>query len=199
MPARPRSPRRPSPSFGSPVARPLLAGALLAAILSAVLPGATLGAQTLRGSRAAVDRAFHTAKRRDLPFVRSRREVERLAREGDYVRLATTRDVRLKGVTTPYVRPLTRSFLRTFAARYQRSCGGPLVVTSAMRPTSVRLVNSTQRSVHPTGMAVDLRAPAGSCRSWMRRELLAYERRGVVDATEERHPAHFHVVVYRAP
>jgi hypothetical protein len=33
----------------------------------------------------------------------------------------------------------------------------------------------------------------------MRRELLAYERRGVVDATEERRPAHFHVVVYRAP
>ena len=48
-------------------------------------------------------------------------------------------------------------------------------------------------------MALDLRAPGGSCRSWMRRELLAYERRGVVDATEERHPAHFHVVVYREP
>ena len=182
-------------SLGSPAARRLLACALL----SAVLPVASLGAQTLRGSRAAVDRAFHTAKRRDLPFVRSRREVERLAREGDYVRLSSTRNVRLKGVTTPYVRPLTRSFLTTFAARYQRSCGGPLVVTSAMRPTSIRLVNSTVKSVHPTGMALDLRAPGGSCRSWMRRELLAYERRGVVDATEERHPAHFHVVVYRAP
>ena len=184
--------------LGSTVARRLLACALLSAVVP-VVSVATLGAQTLRGSRAAVDRAFHTAKRRDLPFVRSRREVERLAREGDYVRLSATRNVRLKGVTTPYVRPLTRSFLNTFAARYQRSCGGPLVVTSAMRPTSIRLANSTEKSVHPTGMALDFRAPAGACRSWMRRELLAYEKRGVVDATEERRPAHFHVVVYRAP
>jgi len=187
------------PSPGSPAARRLLACALLSVVPTAVLPVASLGAQTLRGSRAAVDRAFHTAKRRELPFVRSRREIERRAAEGDYVRLSATRNVRLRGVTTPYVRPLTRSFLGTFAARYQRSCGGPLVVTSAMRPTSIRLANSTVKSVHPTGMALDLRAPGGSCRGWMRRELLAYERRGVVDATEERYPAHFHVVVYRAP
>ncbi|MGZ8455576.1 MAG: DUF5715 family protein [Gemmatirosa sp.] len=185
----------------SPVARRLLACALFLAAAPA-LPGAadaSLGAQTLRGSRAAVDRAFHTAKRRELPFVRSRREVERRARVGDYVRLSASRNVRLKGVTTPYVRPLTRSFLSTFAARYRKSCGDALVVTSAMRPTSMHLVNSTQKSVHPTGMALDLRAPGGSCRNWMRKELLAYEKRGVVDATEERRPAHFHVVVYRAP
>ena len=199
MPARQHSAVPPSASSGPLVARRRLACAILSACLPVALPVATLGAQTLRGSRAAVDRAFHTAKRRELPFVRSRREIERRAAEGDYVRLSATRNVRLKGVTTPYVRPLTRSFLSTFAARYQQSCGEPLVVTSAMRPTSIRLVNSTAKSVHPTGMALDLRAPGGSCRGWMRRELLAYERRGVVDATEERHPAHFHVVVYRAP
>lgn len=184
----------------SPVARRLLACALVLAAAPA-LPDAdaSLGAQTLRGSRAAVDRAFHTAKRRDLPFVRSRHEAERRAREGDYVRLSASRNVRLKGVTTPYVRPLTRTFLSTFAARYRQSCGDALVVTSAMRPTTVRLANSTVKSVHPTGMALDFRAPSGSCRNWMRKELLAYEKRGVVDATEERRPAHFHVVVYRAP
>src|SRR3712207_7588571 len=41
------------------------------------------------------------------------------------------------------------------------------------------LVNSTEKSVHPTGMALDMRIPRGRCRDWMRRELLAYERRGV--------------------
>jgi hypothetical protein len=182
------------PSRPAPVR---LAAALLA--LAVALPAAPLAAQTLRGSRDAVDRAFHTAKRRDLPFARTRREIERRARTGDYVRLSSTNAVRLKGVSAPYVRPATRSFLGAFAARYRRECGGPLVVTSAMRPTTVHLRNSSQRSVHPTGMALDLRAPGGSCRGWMRRELLAYERRGVVDATEERRPAHFHVVVYRAP
>lgn len=175
----------------------VLAGAAAPLLLAAA--ARPLHAQTLRGSRDAVDRAFRTAQRRDLPFVRSRRELERLARDGEYVRLGASRNVRLKGVGAPYVRPTTRSFVATFAPRYRQACGEPLTVTSAMRPTSVRLPNSVVKSVHPTGMALDLRAPGGSCRAWLRKELLGYERRGIVDATEERHPAHFHVVVYRAP
>ena len=198
MTARPLPPSVPLPSV---VARRLLACACTCTAAASLLlaPTRELSAQTLRGSRAAVDRAFHTAKHRDLPFVRSRRDIERGARVGSYVRLSASRDVRLRGVGAPFVRPATRAFLGTFAPRYRAACGEPLVVTSAMRPTSVRLPNSTTRSVHPTGMALDLRAPGGSCRNWLRRELLAYERRGVVDATEERRPAHFHVVVYRAP
>jgi hypothetical protein len=50
-------------------------------------------------------------------------------------------------------------------------------------------------SVHPTGMAVDLRRPSGRCLTWLRRTLLAAERRGAIEATEERHPPHFHVAV----
>lgn len=103
------------------VARLRMPRVLRACALLAVAPllGATLDAQTLRGSRDAVDRAYRTAQRRDLPFVRSRREVERRARAGDYVRLSSSRSVRLRGVSTPYVRPATRRFLTTFAARYQ--------------------------------------------------------------------------------
>jgi hypothetical protein len=48
-------------------------------------------------------------------------------------------------------------------------------------------------------MAVDLRRPGGRCRTWLRTELLSMERAGTIDATEERFPAHFHLVVYRAP
>ncbi|MDF1503012.1 DUF5715 family protein [Roseisolibacter sp. H3M3-2] len=179
----------------------LLAALLPAAALLLALPAAPApaAAQTLRGSRGAVDRAFHTAKRRDLAFTRNRREIERGARKGAYVRLTASPSVRLKGVSAPFVRPTTRSFLATFAPRYRAACGEPLTVTSAMRPTSLHLRNASTRSVHPTGMALDFRAPGAACRSWMRRELLAYEKRGVVDATEERRPAHFHVVVYRAP
>jgi hypothetical protein len=63
-----------------------------------------------------------------------------------------------------------------------------------MRPTSMHLANSVQKTVHPTGMAVDLRAPQrAGCRSWMRTALLGLERQGVVNATEEHRPAHFHV------
>ena len=156
---------------------------------------------SLRGSKAAVDGAYRRARRDGLPFARSRREIERGAREGEYVRLArSTSAYRLRGVAVPYVRAETRAFVASFGADYRRSCGEPLTVTSAMRPTSMHLANSVQKTVHPTGMAVDLRAPRRSaCRNWMRSSLLGLERQGVLNATEERRPAHFHVVVFRAP
>ena len=72
-----------------------------------------------------------------------------------------------------------------------------MVVTSAVRPTSMRLANSVDKSVHPTGMAVDLRKPRNSrCLSWLRNTLVALESAGVVDAVEERNPPHFHVAVF---
>jgi hypothetical protein len=155
----------------------------------------------LRGSKAAVDQAYVAAKRDGVAFARSRREIERGAREGDYVPLSrSAANYRLRGVSMPYVRPATRAFVAQFGADYRRSCGEPLTVTSAMRPTSMHLANSVEKTVHPTGMAVDLRVPQRArCRAWMRTALIGLERRGVVNATEERRPAHFHVVVYQAP
>ena len=71
------------------------------------------------------------------------------------------------------------------------------MVTSGIRPRSMRLVNSVDKSVHPTGMAVDLRKPARSaCLSWLRRTLSAIEADGRIEATEEHHPPHFHVAVF---
>ena len=187
------APRRARPllAFG-----PWLAAAALGAAAVAARP---VAAQTLRGSPRAIERAHSVAVRRGLAFRSSRREVERLASRGHYVALSGGRNYRLRGVTMPYVLPATRAFVQSFAADYRRACGSPLVVTSAMRSSGRLLPNSTPLSVHPTGMAVDLRAPTGRCRSWLRSSLLRYERSGVVDATEERHPAHFHVVVYREP
>lgn len=159
------------------------------------------GAASLRGSHAAVDRAYDEAVREGLPFVHSNAELERRAGEGEYVALSrSTATYQLKGVTSPYVRPATRNFVTKFAADYARQCGEPLTVTSAMRPTSIRLRNSVEKTVHPTGIAVDLRASrSAGCRSWMRATLLDMENAGTIDATEEHHPPHFHVVVLREP
>ena len=171
----------------------------LALALALLLPAASLRAQvTLRGSTRSVERAHATAVARGLPFHRSRATIERGARGGAYVRLVNTATYRLRGVGVPYVLPSTHALLGELAARYRRQCGERLVVTSGMRLTISRLINSTPKSVHPTGLAFDLRAPRGRCRGWIRRELLALERSGVVDATEERFPPHLHVVVYRA-
>ncbi len=155
-------------------------------------------AQSLRGSRASVERAHAWAVARDLPFQPSRRAVERAARDGGYVRLVNGSGYRLRGVSVPYVLPATAVWVGDMATQYRKACRTPMTVTSAMRPTALRLRNSTEQSVHPTGLAVDLRAPRGRCRGWLRTALLGMERRGVIDATEERSPAHFHVVVYGA-
>ena len=178
--------------------RPLVSGLAIALLAGALAP-APAAAQTLRGSPTAVERAHRFAVRRGLAFRSSRRDVERAAQRGHYVTLRSTRNYKLKGVTMPYVLPATRAFVQAFSGDYRRACGEQLVITSAMRSASRLLPNSTPLSVHPTGMAVDLRAPRGRCRSWLRSSLLRLERRGVVDATEERFPAHFHVVVYRSP
>jgi hypothetical protein len=69
-----------------------------------------------------------------------------------------------------------------------------------MRPRSFRLVNSVDKSVHPTGMAIDLRRPANArCLAWLRRTLLALDGNGVIEAVEERNPPHFHVAVFPNP
>jgi len=63
------------------------------------------------------------------------------------------------------------------------------------------LPNGSDRSVHPTGMAVDLRS-AGlptACRRWLESVLLDLEGKGVLEATKERAPAHYHVVVFPKP
>ena len=158
-----------------------------------------LHAQSLRGSKAKVERAYQFARREGIEFNASRTDVRDGVKEGDYVRLQSGPNMRLKGVAVPYVLPATRDFVTRLAASYRQACRAPLVVTSAMRPTTLqeRLPNGVAKSVHPTGMAVDLRVPGGSCRPWLRKTLLAESRSGTVDATEEHHPAHFHVIVFR--
>ena len=61
----------------------------------------------------------------------------------------------------------------------------------------MRLINSVDKSVHPTGMAVDLRRPnAGRCLDWLRTTLVSLEARGLLEATQERNPPHFHVAIF---
>ena len=68
------------------------------------------------------------------------------------------------------------------------------MVTSLTRPTKEQPRNASKRSVHPAGIAVDLRVPPRQCRQWLRETLSAWERLGFVEATRERRPPHFHVV-----
>ena len=82
------------------------------------------------------------------------------------------------------------------SAQYHSSCGEKLTVTSLLRPRDRQPANSVAHSVHPTGMAIDLRIPSSQkCRAWLERTLLSLEKQHVVEATWERYPPHYHVAV----
>lgn len=145
-------------------------------------------------------------------------EQQRIAQEHDFTYLDTGADVQrfvdlellvpvpgnedygLTSLSFPYARPEVRLFVERLARQYRSACGEKLVVTSLTRPHNRQPRNASRRSVHPTGMAVDLRVSSNStCRNWLGSALLSMEGSGVINATRERHPPHFHVAVYPNP
>lgn len=172
--------------------RVLAAGAVLL-----VVTGGELGAQSLRGSASSVNEMHRTARNRGLAFLRTSTAVRRAVQSGKLVRLSSTKHYSVKRMSHPYVQASTRTFLQRLAAQYYSACGERLVVTSAVRPLNRQPRNGSPKSVHPTGMAVDLRKPAkASCLTWLRARLLELEGAGSIEATEEFRPPHFHVAVY---
>lgn len=146
---------------------------------------------------ASVDRQNAIAQQHDYTFLDTGDRVRSFASNGILVRVQPNRDFTLRGVSFPYARPEVDLFVRRLGAQYRAMCGEQLVVTSLTRPTSGQPANASDRSVHPTGMALDLRRPQGpKCRSWLEGVLLSLERAGVAEATLERFPVHYHVAVF---
>lgn len=156
-------------------------------------------ATLLRGSRASVQRMHSQAVDHDLTFYETPAAVREAVRKGRIERLEGNRDFRLHAVSFPYVIASTRVFVERLAQQYRSACGEQMVVTSAVRPETRQPANSSDESVHPTGMAVDLRKPSGRCLTWLRSTLTDLEKAGVLEATEERHPVHFHVAIFPQP
>jgi hypothetical protein len=169
---------------------------VLGLLLSAVF-ATPASAQSLRGSRASVDRQNREARQHDFTFLRRPAQLDRFVDAGLLVPLEDDEHYRLHDVSFNVARPEVKLFVERLSAQYLAACGERLVLTSLTRPTSRQPANASPRSVHPTGMAVDLRAPdTPSCRGWLESTLLSLERRRVLDATLERSPRHFHVAVF---
>ena len=138
---------------------------------------------------------YTRAVRNDLEFYSTSKGVYESVRDKELVLISVTMDLTLEKVRYPFVLPRTLDVLNMFAKKYREACGERLVVTSAARPRREQPRNASPQSVHPTGMAVDFRRPTGECLTYMRGQLLALEKLGILEATEERHPVHFHVAV----
>ena len=172
---------------------------LLACTLSPVLAGELAG-QSLRGSQASVDHLYLVARASGLQFHATVSSARRAVAAGEFVELSGNDDyVAKRRMPLPYATAETRAYIEHLAAEYHSACGERLVVTSALRPMSRRPRNGSVKSVHPTGIAVDVRKPTRRlCRDWLRQLLLQHEREGTIEATEEYRPPHFHIVVLQA-
>jgi LysM repeat protein len=161
---------------------------------------AELGAQAaLKGSRTTMLRQNSIAQSHDYTFLRTSSDVQRFAGMGLLVPVRNTASLKLASVSYPYARPAVKLFAERLASQYRASCGEKLVITSLTRPLSKQPRNASDLSVHPAGMALDIRmSKRRACRKWLEKTLVSLERRGVIDATRERRPVHYHVAVFPA-
>jgi LysM repeat protein len=155
----------------------------------------------LRGSKESVQKMWDFADSYRLPFYLTPTNIDDAIKSGRLVPLTGDSTYQLtSSVGFSYATREARQFVLAFAPQYLAACGTPLTVTSAARPMSRQPRNSNPYSVHPTGIAVDLRRPpAGPCQTWVRNALAELEAKGFVEATEERRPAHLHVAVLTEP
>lgn len=155
----------------------------------------------LRGSKESVEKMYRFASGNRMPFYLTPTNLERAIAENRLVPLTGDATYELaRGVGFSYATREARDFVLAFAPQYLAACGTPLTVTSAARPSSRQPRNANPHSVHPTGIAVDIRRPyPGPCLTWVRSALAKLENDGIIEATEERHPAHMHLAVLVPP
>ena len=170
-------------------------GSLVAAWL--LLPPVPVDAQSLGGSAASLDRQNSQAAAHGFSYLETPVRIRTFVDSGYLTSIVAGPDMELHEVSFPYARPEVRLFLERLSSQYRAACGEMLVVTSLTRPLSEQPRNASDRSVHPTGMAIDLRrSNRSSCRSWLESTLIALEGRGVLEATRERRPPHYHLALY---
>jgi LysM repeat protein len=156
--------------------------------------------QTLRGSPRAMQKQNRVALEHDYTFLQTSAQVRRFVELGLLVHMPGNQDYALASVSHPVARPAIKLFVERLAAQYRAACGEKLVITSLTRPVREQPRNASNLSVHPAGMAVDLRVPGkASCRSWLERTLMSLERQGVLDAIRENRPPHYHVALFPEP
>lgn len=180
--------------------RSLPAQVALVASVVLCLSATSAMAQSLAGSKSSMVRQNRQAHSHDYTFLQTSSQVRAFASRGLLVRLSGNSNYRVADVSYPYARPEVKTFVERLSSQYRDACGERLVVTSLTRPLNRQPRNSSPLSVHPTGMAVDLRTSSRpACRAFLEKTLLTLEARGVAEATREHRPPHYHVSLFPQP
>jgi hypothetical protein len=181
--------------------RRLTTAALALALLGGGATAAEAKSASLRGSRAQMVEQNQVAKTHDLAFYRTTEDIRAAVTRGDLLELRGDANYDVADfVRHPYAHPAAVLFVERLAAQYHEACGQKLVVTSAVRPSNGQPRNAHELSVHPAGMALDLRvSDRAACRAWLEDTLMDMERRGLLNGIREHHPPHYHVAIYPEP
>ena len=169
------------------------------AVVSVVLAPALAhaGEGSLRGSPQSMTKQHDVAVDEELTFYRTPDAVRREVEAGTLEPLTGNENYKIANVSFAYAVPEVRMMVERLSAQYRTACGEQLVVTSLTRPTALQPRNAHKLSVHPAGIAVDLRIPfKPTQRSWLEARLLTLENAGVLDVTREKRPPHYHVAVF---
>lgn len=173
--------------------------ALVAALLA--LPSTAVAdvPVSLRGSPESMLRQNRVAREMRLPFFRTPADVRSALMTGKLVMMGGNRDYAFKATVNPVARVEVATFIEEVAAEFREGCGEQLVVTSLTRPLTRQPSNAHPLSVHPAGIAIDLRVPRTvRCRVWLEGRFLQLEEQGVLDITREYRPPHYHVALFPA-
>ncbi len=179
-----------------------LCSVLLSAALSLVVP-VTVHAEivaSLRGSPAGMQTQNRVARDHGLAFYRTEADIRDAIDAGRLVELVPNENFDVADfVDIPFADPAVALFVERLSQQYREACGQRLVVTSAVRATSRQPSNAHALSVHPAGMAVDLRVSnIAECREWLENAILGMERQGLIDGIREYRPPHYHVAIFPA-
>jgi len=185
----------------SPTPRALLTPLLLGTCMACAMTlSAPLEAQSLLGSKASMIKQNEEAEEHQFTYLQTVSEVQDFVQRGLLIRVPGDDDYWVADASFPYARPEVKTFLERLSSQYHTACGEQLVVTSLTRPADHQPWNASPLSVHPTGMAIDLRRSSRpACRAWLEKNLLSLEGDGVIEATKELHPPHYHVAVFPKP
>jgi hypothetical protein len=155
------------------------------------------GAQSLKGSMSSLDVQNRVAHQHDFTYISTTAQAKRFIELGYLVHVKSNGDYHINRISHPYARPEVELFVSRLGRQYRSACGEQLVITSLTRPTNRQPRNASSRSVHPTGMALDVRrSNSRACRSWLEKVLLSLEGAGVLEATRERKPPHYHIALF---
>jgi Family of unknown function (DUF5715) len=171
---------------------------VVAVALASVGVASAAQAGELGGSITSMKRQHDVAVEHRYTFLATAKQVREYVAKGRLELLSGDANYALNKVSFPYARPEVRLFVERIAADYRTATGDMLVVTSLTRPGALQPRNAHDLSVHPAGMAVDFRVPDDTtARRWLEQTLLTMETDGLIEATRERRPPHYHVAVFR--